>query len=360
MITANGCQSRRQRLLATTQPKTPLLFTDPLHLRYFANAYVDPMTISADYGAVLVIEPNGMSRLFHDHRAPKSLELSFVDERMPLPWYDGNTAGQGPRRLVLKPIIDRFGGRIHDCLCDPESIRLHTITAEMRRAKDPDEIAMIRQCCDVGNAGFEWTAKSIQPGMTEIDVYNGVFAACMNAAGQANVVYGDFAVSPGMKRKGGPPTKKILKAGDCFILDYSVIIQGYRSDYTNTYCVGGQPTHEQATLFALCQQAMTAGERQLKAGVPCQTVYDAVIGVFQKSGVDKQFPHHAGHGLGISHPEAPFFVRQSSETLVVGDVVTLEPGLYVDGVAGMRIEHNYAITATGYERLTKHKISLTG
>jgi len=62
--------------------------------------------------------------------------------------------------------------------------------------------------------------------------------------------------------------------------------------------------------------------------------------------------------LGLSHPEAPFFVRHSTETLVEGDVVTLEPGLYVDGVGGIRIEHNYAITATGYERLSHHALAL--
>ncbi len=69
--------------------------------------------------------------------------------------------------------------------------------------------------------------------------------------------------------------------------------------------------------------------------------------------------HHAGHGLGLSHPEAPFFVEGATETLVVGDVVTLEPGAYVDGVGGVRIEHNYLITATGFERLSNHTISLT-
>ena len=60
---------------------------------------------------------------------------------------------------------------------------------------------------------------------------------------------------------------------------------------------------------------------------------------------------HAGHGLGISHPEAPFLVRESLETLLAGDVVTLEPGLYVDGIGGVRIEHNYLVTEMGYERL---------
>jgi Xaa-Pro aminopeptidase len=87
-------------------------------------------------------------------------------------------------------------------------------------------------------------------------------------------------------------------------------------------------------------------------------VYGAVRGVFEKAGVADAFPHHAGHGLGVMHPEAPFIVRRSDETLLAGDVVTLEPGLYVPG-GGLRIEHNYLIEETGYERLSNHTIALT-
>ena len=71
----------------------------------------------------------------------------------------------------------------------------------------------------------------------------------------------------------------------------------------------------------------------------------------------QHFPHHAGHGLGLTHPEAPYLVRNANETLVSGDVVTLEPGLYVEGVGGIRIEHNYLVGETGCERLSDHVIA---
>lgn len=358
MITLEGCKARRQQLLQKLKPSSAIVIADPVHLRYFANADVDPMNISADYGAILIINPDSTTKLFHDHRAPKSLEKAFVDERTPLSWYAGETPGQGPRRLVLKPIVSQFGGRIHDCICDPDSEQFHTITAELRRSKHPDEIAMIRHCCNIAKAGFDWAYANIKAGMTEIDVYTNVFSAVTQASGQANVVYGDFAVSPGMSRKGGPPTSQVLKDGDMFILDYSVIIRGYRSDYTNTFVVGGKPTAEQKNLYDLCLAAMKAGELKLKANVKCQTVYDAVMAVFEQAGMAKNFPHHAGHGLGLGHPEAPFFVRKSTETLVAGDVMTLEPGLYVDGIGGIRIEHNYEITESGYNKLTSHEIKL--
>ena len=81
-------------------------------------------------------------------------------------------------------------------------------------------------------------------------------------------------------------------------------------------------------------------------------------GVFEKHGVAEHFPHHAGHGLGLTHPEAPFLVRHATETLRAGDVVTLEPGLYIAGIGGIRIEHNYLVTDQAFERLSQHTIAL--
>jgi Xaa-Pro aminopeptidase len=104
--------------------------------------------------------------------------------------------------------------------------------------------------------------------------------------------------------------------------------------------------------------ALAAGEQELRPDADCRAVYQAVRGVFEKAGVAEHFPHHAGHGLGLTHPEAPFFVANANEKVLAGDVVTLEPGLYIDGVGGIRIEHNYLITPTGFERLSRHTISL--
>ncbi len=109
----------------------------------------------------------------------------------------------------------------------------------------------------------------MKPGMTELDVYAAIAAECTKAAGKAVIVYGDFAVSPGSIRRGGPPTRQVIKAGDTLILDYSVIIQGYRSDFTNTLVVGAVPTPDQKKIFDICVSAMLCGEQYLKAGAPC-------------------------------------------------------------------------------------------
>ena len=361
MLTEAGCQTRRRRLLDALRHDGPLLLGDPLNLRYFAGFSVDPVSLGGDYGGLLLIRPDGHATVFYDHKLPKSVEQAHVDERVPVKWYDGQSPELLPRKLVLLEIIDvaLTEGRVHDSLTDSMSEQLWRTVAGLRRAKDPDEVAQLKACMKAGEAGMAWARQSVRPGMSELDVYAGVQQACTLAAGRPVIVYGDFAVSPGSAKRGGPPTDRVIEPGETLILDYSVVIGGYRSDFTNTLVVGPSATSGQKRLFDTCLAAMKAGETKLKAGTSCQAVYDAVRGVFETAGVADGFPHHAGHGLGLAHPEPPYFVRHSTEMLVAGDVVTLEPGLYVDGVGGVRIEHNYLITAKGYERLSNHTLSLS-
>ena len=102
-----------------------------------------------------------------------------------------------------------------------------------------------------------------------------------------------------------------------------------------------------------------SGEKSLKAGALAKDVFDATEKPIRDAGLAENFKHHAGHGIGLAHPEPPILVPHSDDVLVAGDVVTLEPGLYVDGIGGIRIEHNYLITKDGYERLSHHYIGLT-
>lgn len=363
MLTADACRQRRQRLWQRLDPLPDsdyLLLSDPIHLMYLANFWVDPFSLGAGFRGYLLVRNDGHCKLIHDNRLPRSVEQAHVEDRRVVIWYDGQSPGHGPRQLApLESVNPRGSGlRIHDRIGDPYAPTLIQTLAAMRRQKDADEIEMLRRCMRITEAGHAWARASVKPGMTELDAYCGISTACMQAAGQPVIVYGDFAVSPGPERRGGGPTSRVIEPGDMLILDYSVILSGYRSDFTNTLVVGKAPSADQQRLCDLCMAAMSAGEKELRAGNACLTVYQAVRGVFEKAGVAEHFPHHAGHGLGLTHPEAPFFVRHAAETLLKGDVVTLEPGLYVPGVGGIRIEHNYLITETGYERLSNHTISL--
>lgn len=363
MLTAEGCRRRRERLWAKLDPPPEtdhLLLADPLHLVYFANYWVDPISLNAGVPGYLMLRKDGQAKLLCDNRTPKAMQAAHVEERRAIPWYDGQTPGHGPRQLAVLSEVNpmRGGVRVHDRPGDLLAAQvIHTVT-QMRRQKDPDEIALLKTCMRATEAGHAWARANVKAGMTELDVYAGVSGACMKTARMPVVVYGDFAVCGGPAKHGGGPTDRVLKAGDMMIIDYSVVIEGYRSDFTNTICVGGKPTKDQQRLYDLCMAAMTAGEKELRAESPCLAVYQAVRGVFEKASMADSFNHHAGHGIGLAHPEDPFLVRGANQTLLTGDVVTLEPGLYIDGIGGIRIERNYLITPSGYECLSNHTIAL--
>lgn len=363
MLTAAGCQERRQRLWRELNPPPEqgyLLLSDPIHLAYLANFWVDPISLGAGFSGYLLIRGDGHAKLLHDNRLPDSVKEAHVDETVVVPWYDGQSPAIGPRQLA--PLRDvnptRHGLQVHDRPGSPYAATLVNALARLRRQKDPDEIAVLRQCMRATEAGHAWARANLQPGMTELDVYSGISAACVRAAGRPVVVYGDFAVCPGPERRGGPPTRRVLEAGDMMILDYSVVLSGYRSDFTNTLVVGRDPTPPQQRLMDQAKEAMAKGESRLRAGAECRDVFGAMLAVFEAAGVAEFFPHHGGHGLGLSHPENPYIVRHATETLLAGDVVTLEPGLYVPNVGGVRIENNYLVTDAGFERLSDHAIAL--
>jgi len=363
MLTAEGCKQRRQRFWARLDPKPDgeyLLLFDPIHLMYLASFFVDPFSLGGGFRGYLLLRNDGYTKLIHENRLPHSVDEAHVDERRVVPWYDSQSPAVGPRQLAGLEAVNPHGSglRIHDRVGDPYAETVIRTLAELRRRKDPDEITLLRRCMSATDAGHAWARANIKPGMTELDVYRGVNGACIADAGQAVIVYGDFAVSPGPERRGGSPTNRVLEPGDMFILDYSVVIGGYRSDFTNTLVVGKPSTPDQQRLCDLCLAAMAAGEKELRAGAECINVYGAVSSVFERAGVAEHFPHHAGHGLGLTHPEAPYLVRHADESLLAGDVVTLEPGLYITGIGGIRIEHNYLITENGYERLSNHVIAL--
>ncbi|HSQ56189.1 MAG TPA: aminopeptidase P family protein, partial [Gemmata sp.] len=118
MLTAEGCRARRQRLIEQLKPTHPLLLADRINLRYFANFYVEPMSLGADFGGLLIIQPDGKTTLYHDNRLPKTVDQAHVDERTPVTWYPGQDPADGPRQLLLRPVVETTGGRIHDSIGD--------------------------------------------------------------------------------------------------------------------------------------------------------------------------------------------------------------------------------------------------
>src|SRR5262249_7613686 len=163
--------------------------------------------------------------LLHDDRLPDSVRCAQVEETVVVPWYDAQAPARGPRQLALLATTNPSGSglRFHDRIGDPYAPVLIGALADMPRQKDPDEFAALRRWMRAGEAGHAAARQVVRPGITELDVYFAVSTACQREAGHAAIVYGDFAVSPGPERTGGPPTDRVLEPGDMLIVDFSVV-----------------------------------------------------------------------------------------------------------------------------------------
>lgn len=389
MLSQSGCLARRGRLWARTPERFEwLLVADPRHVYYLSNFLVSPLSFSAGERGLLLLERSGGVTLLADNLTRRSAAgQPYVDQEVIQSWYDHRHSVINRDHVLLnavKSVSDRLYGRIGAVEAEwmplaaweimgldheihtlrqrgsgtGDTIDLGSLLRELRRSKQPDEIDLLRECMRAGAAGLLRAREIVRPGMSEWDVYREMHAAVLETTGRPAQIYGDFrATNAATPKAGGPPTGYILQAGDMLILDYSVVLDGYRSDFTNTLCVG-DPSDAQQLLFSLCTAAMTHGASVFRSGAAARDVHRATMQVFEEAGYGQFFPHHAGHGLGLGHPEPPILVPHSDDVLQTGDVVTLEPGLYVPGVGGIRIEHNYQITQSGSICLSQHEIAL--
>ncbi|MFI5461136.1 MAG: M24 family metallopeptidase [Isosphaerales bacterium] len=379
MLTALGCATRRKRLWeALPAPCDLLVVGDPSHLVYFAGYVPSPFVFrTVESGALLLLEPAHATLVADDMLGP-FLDSAFVDEVVAPVWYDGKHSAPHRRRRLVESVLDRVskipGSRIGIELSSVpsgvvEGLRsarpgmeifdVAPIIRPLRRAKDTDEIEVMRRSMRAGEAGLAAALVQMKPGMTELDAYLIVQNAAIKDLGEQAIVYGDFASGPRCEiEKGGPPTSRQIERGDLLLLDFSVVVAGYRGDFTNTFAIGAGPTLRQCELFEACSGALRAGEASLRAGALAREVDAAVRGRFESLGLAHAFTSHSGHGLGLGHPEPPYFVPESDEILQAGDVVALEPGLYIEGVGGMRYERNYLVTAEGFETLSNHEIRI--
>lgn len=375
MLTAAGCLSRRNRLFAALPADVDLVVaSSPETIAWLSGFTASPFVFrSQGATAILLVRRDGTATLVVDSLQDVFAERALAVDCIQPVWYRCVEAAGDRRDVTLGPVLEQLRSRsgssarvaleanhcpaVVAAAC-PGSVDVSPVVLRLRRTKDSDEVAQIRRCLDIATVALNTTRAAVQPGWSELDLFRSVVESANAAAGETVVVYGDFVCGAGCEAGGGAPGTRTVQAGNLVLLDFSVVLAGYRGDFASTFVCNGEPLSRWRELERACLDAMAQAIPQLRPGVRAADVHRSVVSLFEERGLDKLYPHHTGHGIGVGHPEAPFLVPASDEQLAAGDVVTLEPGLYQPGVGGMRFEHTFAISSDGTTQLTTHPLGL--
>jgi Xaa-Pro aminopeptidase len=236
----------------------------------------------------------------------------------------------------------------------PSGFRLREAPALVepaRMVKDEEEIACLRSAVLLGASLFDRALEVIRPGVSETEVAAEMEYAARKAGAEAMSFETIIASGERSALPHGRASQAAIPAQGFVVCDFGVILSGYCSDMTRTVYVG-RPSAEARGVYQVVKQAQQAAVDAVRPGVSVSEVDRAARKSLQKSGLAKYFTHSTGHGVGLEIHEAPRMAAGQAEMLKQGMVITIEPGVYVAGKWGVRIEDMVVVTERGCEVLT--------
>ena len=194
-------------------------------------------------------------------------------------------------------------------------------------------------------------ANAIRIGRTEMEIAAQLRIALMQEGAQGEAFLPIVAAGPNSAFPHASPSDRPVEEGDLVIVDWGAVYRGYRSDITRTFVLG-TPTPEMEQIHAAVLAANEAGRLATRPGLPAQEVDRAARQAIARAGYGEHFSHRTGHGLGLETHEPPYIVEGNLELLSPGMTFTVEPGIYVSELGGVRIEDDVVVTADGVETIT--------
>lgn len=222
----------------------------------------------------------------------------------------------------------------------------------LRMVKTGEELVKLRENFALTDIGHATARKAVAAGKREIDVWTEIHSAIQQAAGRRVPLGNDCVAGHRQNNMGGWPLAYEIGANDSLIVDLSAILHGYWSDSCATY-YAGEPTPQQIAMHHTAADALELGISLVRPGAVAREIDQKVRQFIADAGYPV-YPHHTGHGVGVIGHEAPRIVPYNNEVLQAGMVVMLEPGIYLPGETGVRLEDALLVTPDGAEILTKH------
>ncbi len=222
---------------------------------------------------------------------------------------------------------------------------------EIRRCKDASEIAVLRRALEIHTKAFNRTFEKMAPGVTEREIANELDYAMRSLGAEAPAFETIVASGPRAALPHARPTDRALQEGDVIIVDFGCLYEGYNTDETVTLCVG-QPSDELQRVHAVVNEARKIGIDAARVGISVREVDGVVRGYIKDHGYGEYFRHGTGHGVGVDVHEAPAVTPRIESTLEENMVITIEPGVYLPHVGGVRLEDMIVIRMGQAEVLT--------
>lgn len=235
--------------------------------------------------------------------------------------------------------------------CEAELVPISGVIEKLRLIKSSAEIKILKEAAKIADAAFEHITSYIRAGITELDVSNEL-EFFMRKQGATSSSF-DIIVASGHRSAlpHGVASDKVIEKGDLVTLDFGAYYNGYVSDITRTVAVG-QPTDQLKEIYDIVLEAQLRGMAGLKAGITGRQADALTRDYITEKGYGPNFGHSTGHGIGLEVHEGPGLSFKSDIVLEPGMVVTCEPGIYIPGIGGVRIEDDTIITNEGNESLT--------
>ena len=321
----------------------PLLVTNPVNVRYLSGF--------KSSNAALLVEPERL-RLFTDFRyadAARTVpDVEAVETRRNLhadlaQLLSGEIGFEAAALTFERYETLRAGGI--------ELVATRGLVEALREVKEPEELDAIRRAAAITNEAYARLAEQRFVGRTERELARWLELTYLELGADALAFEIGLGAGPTAAVPHAKPGDRVIEGGTLVVVDSGAQVAGYQSDCTRTFATGPLPD-ELANAYEVCLAAQKRALAGIRAGVRGREADGVARKLIADAGLGERFGHGLGHGLGLEVHEGPYLNQESEATLTAGNVVTVEPGVYLSGVAGVRIEDLVIVTEDGAEVLT--------